>query len=292
MGRGLQRVARSRAMLMTELEFTSSAVGIEGLTKLGEGRQAEVFVWPRGGVVKLYRSLDDFASARAEVAAMRAGQASGIPTPRLLDTVLIEQRPGVVMERLGGSDHLTLFGRKPWTIWPAAKKLAQLHAQLHSVSAPGGLRPLKEELQQRIEASVNVPQKQRALALAKLERLPEGSRMCHGDFHPGNLIETAGGTKVIDWATATRGDALADVARTLVILRAGALPPWTPFLVRKLTAVGRRVLLWRYLREYRRLHPFEHSELAAWEFVNVAARLTIGIPEENDYLMELLERES
>ena len=97
---------------MTDLEFTSSSVGIEGLKKLGEGRQAEVFIWPRGGVVKLYRSLDDFASARAEVAALRAGQAAGIPMPRLLDTVSIEQRPGVVMERLGGSDHLTLFGRK------------------------------------------------------------------------------------------------------------------------------------------------------------------------------------
>ena len=97
---------------------------------------------------------------------------------------------------------------------------------------------------------------------------------------------------MIDWATAARGDALADVARTLLILRAGALPPWTPFLVRKLTGGGRRVLLWRYLREYGRLHPFEHSELEAWEFVNVAARLTIGIPEENDYLMERLERDS
>jgi hypothetical protein len=121
-----------------DLEFTPSPVSVRDLEKLGEGRQAELFIWP-GGVVKLFRSPCDGASARLEATVMHLLQATGISMPRLFGAVMIEQRPGIVMEHLAGIDQLSLLGRKPWTIWTAAKTLAELHAQLHSTVAPEGL---------------------------------------------------------------------------------------------------------------------------------------------------------
>ena len=274
---------------MNNLEFTPSSVKLQDLTKLGEGRQAEIFVWP-SGVLKLYRNPGSLASARAEAAAMHAVEDSGIPMPRFLGTVSIEQRPGIIMERLDGPDQLTLLGRKPWTIWSAGKKLGRLHARLHSEPVRGGLRALKESLRHEIECSDRVPRNYQDLALNQLEHLPDGACICHWDFHPGNVIETTQGPKVIDWTSVARGDALADVARTLLIIGSGTLPPGAPFLVRTLTAIGRRVLVWRYIREYRRLHLFEVSKLEAWEFVNAASRLTYGLSEERGHLLALLER--
>lgn len=95
---------------------------------------------------------------------------------------------------------------------------------------------------------------------------------------------------VIDWANVRRRDALADVARTLLTMRSGSLPPEAPFLVRTLTAFGRSVLSWRYVREYRRLRPFQDGELALWGLVSAISRLSYGIESERGQLLALIRR--
>jgi aminoglycoside phosphotransferase (APT) family kinase protein len=274
---------------MNDLEFTPSPARVRDLKKVGEGRQAELFVWAEG-VVKLSRSSRDRSSAQLEAMAMYSLQATGIPLPRIFGTVTIEQRPGIVMERLAGTDQFSLLERKPWLFWTAAKKLAQLHAQIHSMVAPEQLQSLKPSIRREIESSDSMPYESKHLALASLDHLPDGAAVCHWDFHPGNVIETTDGSKVVDWSNLRRGAALADVARTLLIIRAGALPPGTPFLARKLIGFGRSVLGWRYLHEYRRLRPFHDRDLQPWSLVSVASRLSYGIAEERGHLLELLQK--
>ena len=54
--------------------------------------------------------------------------------------------------------------------------------------------------------------------LALIERLPPGDGLCHGDLHPGNVIMTADGPRLIDWDGATRAPAALDLACCHVIL--------------------------------------------------------------------------
>jgi aminoglycoside phosphotransferase (APT) family kinase protein len=278
----------TRGELMHDLAFPPSSASVEGLESVGAGRQAEIFAWPAGGVLKLFRRPEDRASAQKEAAVMYALEATEIPMPRILGTVSIEQRPGIIMERLDGPDQLTLLGRKPWSIWTASTNLARLHARLHATTAPEQLPSLRTTVRQEIARSDLVPSDCKQIAFDALDRLPDGAQVCHWDFHPGNVIETIEGPKVIDWTSARRGDALADVARTLLILRGGALPPEAPFLVRRLTAIGRAVLGWRYLNEYRRLRPFQDRELGLWGLVNAASRLSYGIASEREQLLALV----
>jgi len=154
------------------------------------------------------------------------------------------------------------------------------------------LPSLKSSIRQEIERSDSVPPEFKHLVVASLDRLPDGSAICHWDFHPGNVIETKDGSKIIDWAIVRRGDALADVARTLLIIHAGALPPGAPLLVRSLVALGRALLSARYLREYRRCRPLDDAGMSAWGLATVASRLSAGIAEERGYLLERLKRES
>jgi thiamine kinase len=44
-------------------------------------------------------------------------------------------------------------------------------------------------------------------------------RLCHGDFHPGNVLQTTGEWRLIRWREAFAGDPLADIALTLAALR-------------------------------------------------------------------------
>jgi len=49
--------------------------------------------------------------------------------------------------------------------------------------------------------------------LALVERLPPADGLCHADLHLDNVIMTAEGPKMIDWAFPTRGPAALDLAR-------------------------------------------------------------------------------
>src|SRR5437588_451136 len=98
-------------------------------------------------------------------------------------------------------------------------------------------------------------------ALGVLEGLPAGDRLCHGDFHPGNLMGTWEAPVVIDWGNASRGEPLADVARTEFLHRLAAPPAGTPVAFRALIGVGRSLLARRYLAVYRRARPVDSGEL-------------------------------
>jgi Ser/Thr protein kinase RdoA (MazF antagonist) len=51
-----------------------------------------------------------------------------------------------------------------------------------------------------------------------LDRLPPGDALCHCDLHPGNVIMTAEGPRLIDWMGAKRADAAVDLGCCQVLL--------------------------------------------------------------------------
>lgn len=128
------------------------------------------------------------------------------------------------------------------------------------------------------------------VALQVLDGLADGDRLCHGDFHPANVIVDADGPVIIDWTNVSRGNPDADLARSLVILRLGAVPPGTPVVLRILTLLGRSLLGSSYLRSYRKARSIDAATLQRWEFVRAAERLVEGIPEEREGLLRFIER--
>ena len=120
--------------------------------------------------------------------------------------------------------------------------------------------------------------------------LPPGDRLCHGDYHPQNVLGTLKAPVIIDWGDASRGAPSADVARTLLLLRMAELPPETSAAMRSLAAIGRRMLARRYLAVYRRHAAERTSQLDDWMFVRAAARFNEEIEVEYPRLLRLLEQ--
>lgn len=221
---------------------------------------------------------------------MKAAAQAGVPVPAIGEVVTIEGRPGLVMERIDGPDLFTLMARKPWSFPGYAALLGTIHARMHEVDAPKDLPVLREHIRQRISVAPTLPPRLAARALDLLDQLPDGDAICHGDFHPGNLLSGANGPVVIDWVNATRGDAAADVARTRLMLRVGAVPPGTARIIRLLQAVGRDGFRMLHARSYRRQRAIDGALVDRWEVVRAADRLSEGIDEEVPSLLAVLER--
>jgi aminoglycoside phosphotransferase (APT) family kinase protein len=265
-----------------------TSAGINGLLKIAEGREAEIFAWEAGAVLKLYRGAGWARSRDIERVSMDAVKEAGGPAPTALGFTEIDGRPGLLMERIEGIDMLTQLGAKPWTVLSAGGRLGRAHAALHEVVAPPALLPLKERHTVALRSSDRVPAPVAGRAVAALASLPDGDRICHGDFHPGNVILTRRGPVVIDWPNSVRGDPSADVARTLLLIRLGELPPGASALLRALDSIGRKIIVRGYLSAYRKARQLDVALLDRWLLPVAAHRLAEGIPEERAKLLALL----
>ncbi|MFR9780464.1 phosphotransferase family protein [Micromonospora sp. MS34] len=254
--------------------------------KLGAGREADVHAWGDDTVVKLYRA--GFLGHRAEALALTRLDGRGV-APKLVDTVECDGRTGLVLERLGGSDMLSLLQRQPWRLLGLARALAEAHLAVHAAPAPGDLPELRPVLAARIADAV-LPPHQRDYARRVLDALPDGDRLCHGDYHPGNVLVDADRVAVIDWPNAARGVPEADHARTMLLLRWTDPQPDIPPVSRALITAGRSMFAHRYAQAYRGRSPRRLWQPAAWLVVHAAARLAEGIEAERDTLIGFLDR--
>ena len=125
--------------------------------------------------------------------------------------------------------------------------------------------------------------------LRRLERLPDGQAICHGDYHPGNLVITRRGPVVIDWMSASHGNPVADVARTTLMFRMAGVPEYYSPETQQAVDQARRSFYEAYLSAYLSRRPFPVEEIEAWIPVLAAARLCEGIVEEEAELVKLVE---
>jgi aminoglycoside phosphotransferase (APT) family kinase protein len=190
--------------------------------------------------LRLFREGQEAACAR-EVAAMRAAGVA-VPVPRVVLQGAWEGRPALLMDWAPGTPLLAALRARPWETLVLGAAFGAAQARLHR-DAP---LPPARDWQQRgwIEWAGDAE----PAVQARLRALPAQRRaLLHLDYHPLNvLVEGRAGRRagqravsaVLDWANARPGDARADVARTLSILRLSPAPEGVPLpLVRALLAL-------------------------------------------------------
>jgi len=99
--------------------------------------------------------------------------------------------------------------------------------------------------------------------------------ICHGDFHPLNIMMDGGRiTGVIDWANA----AIAEPAYDIAGLRTIALhaDPGVPAAARGVATLVRRLMVRRYMSVYRAAAPLETRNLAYYEAIRILSALTFA----------------
>ena len=264
------------------------------LRLIAQGTEAEIFERQDGRVLKLLRARGPLERVTSEVAALDAARSAGLHVPQAYEQVVVEGRPGIVMERLRGTDLFSVLGRKPWLVFRVGRLTGEVHARINAARAAASLPRVKDVAQ---EALASLGRREPAMQLERigriLARLPDGEALCHGDFHPGQLMVSDGECVTFDWAGAKRGNPLFDYARTRVLLTIGEPPPGTPLLLRFLAKVGRRLLVSSYVRSYERnaAEPLDQARVREWEIVNLAVRLFENIPVERPRLLRRLRNE-
>jgi aminoglycoside phosphotransferase (APT) family kinase protein len=238
---------------------------------LGSGKEAEVFEFG-SDVLKLYRPAAPKRSAFREAATLALVEAFGLPAPRVRGVQQTEGRWGIVMTRAEGPSFAEAMRREPDLVPKYLRQMALLQRRVHSHQATQ-LGSLKLRLEANIRQATALGEIQRNALLHRLAEMPDGDRLCHGDFHPLNLLGPPGHETLVDWLDATRGDPAADVCRTYVLMKR---------MVPQIAVA--------YVAAYIAVSDESRERIASWLPFVAAARLAEGVPEEADELVALADR--
>jgi Ser/Thr protein kinase RdoA (MazF antagonist) len=239
--------------------------------RLGGGKEAEVFECGER-VLKLYRAGAPKSSAFREAAYLAIVEALGLPAPAALGVELIGERWGVAMSLAPGESFADAIVRQPARAPEYLEAMARLHVRIHS--HPGTrLGSMKARLRTNIREQATMLGEPRQLLLQDgLAQLPDGDSLCHGDFHPWNILGPSASAVVVDWLDACEGSAAADVCRSYVLMKHAAAD-----------------LASAYVETYAAAGGSARADIFAWLPFVAAARLAEGVPHEVDGLMEMVE---
>jgi aminoglycoside phosphotransferase (APT) family kinase protein len=233
------------------------------------GQRAEVFEWG-SRVVKLYRPAAAKNTAFREAAIHAAVEALGLPVPTVWSVQQINRRWGIEFDRVSGRSFAEQMRGDAGAIPQYLQILARLHARIHAHPA-NEFSNLKGWLATSIARTMLLDEPRRQILLSGLRDMPDGDRLCHGDFHPMNVLGKASQPIVIDWPNACRGDPAGDVCRSYLILKLHADEVSGSYLDAycQVTCVPRRTIL-------------------DWLPYAAAARLMEDVPGEQHRLLELV----
>ena len=245
---------------MSEAPLTLSSLGQPLVT----ARSAEIYAWPQQRILKLFYPAVPADEARRERVNASEAHALGATQVRCFDEVEVEGRYGIVMSRLEGGTLTKSTDANPLNLLRIPVTLARLQAQMHSAQTTQ-----LQDVRQVIAGFLDHPAlgfltaAERVKARHHILQLPDGQALLHMDFHTDNILVCGQEATVIDWATAARGDAGADLAMTCFLFNEAELfPGITPFQA-WLYNVLRKGIYRAYARRYRALRGLSREAFGA-----------------------------
>jgi aminoglycoside phosphotransferase (APT) family kinase protein len=242
---------------------------------VARGTRSAVHAYGRHAVIKVPDRATPEQWILAEARYAAAVHAVGAPAPRLLGVEQIDGRAASVWERVRGPSMWQDLLDAPQRAERHGRVLADLQLALFALTPPLALPTQRNRLRNKIRQSALMIDPALGTALERLPPRRGPLRVCHGDLHPGNVLLSDDGPIVIDWFDASRGEPVADVARSSLLLRHDEvddplhLPGATPALLHAFSGA--------YEERVRTALGITDDVLRRWSAVEAVARIAEGV---------------
>lgn len=254
---------------------------------IGRGNTAEVYRLDDNKILKLFRSGLYKGIIEREYQNGIIIQNILECVPKVYEIVEINGRYGIIYEEIQGTDMLKIMIGSLWKVNDYAKQLAHYHLSIQKPISDN-ICTVKEKLEEDLSSVDLLSDENKEIVRKYLKKLPEGNELCHFDFHPGNVMIANNKEVILDWMTACKGDACADVARTCLLLKYGEVAH-APWIVRRLISIFQHHIYKIYIREYLAISQRSMEDIKSWELPVASARLREWISEnEKKILLQLV----
>lgn len=250
--------------------------GTGNLFKWGEDQILKVYgsEVPKEFVIQLGKKEKSFYNA-------------GLPVPKLGELIEIEDGLGQIYERIEGNslrdELVSVTENDEQRVDELATIFANVHFQIHSCSSfEVQMQHQRDFFPMLLEKIYSLSDEQKKALVNEIKKISNGNQICHGDFHPLNILLSPKGPVVIDWNNSHIGNPIEDVARSKLLL-VGASRSYPSF--KKTLDRFREV----YLDRYFQLNPNVQEQIERWWPIVSAIRLLDNIPELEEWLLEQIK---
>jgi hypothetical protein len=192
----------------------------------------------------------------------------GLEAPFVHGVVDEGGRFGIAFDKVIGPTYTQWIIEHPNWLKRLTDYFAHEHHEVHMHKVPE-LPRLKDVLTERFLAKREVTEPERKRLLERTARMPDGDWLCHMDYVPESIMVSIDGPIVFNWGGAVRGDYLADVAMTSLLLERWVPKPEEREAVEKFKDLFRH----GYVTEYIKICGRMDEELEAWRELLASAGL-------------------
>ena len=258
---------------------------------IGSGKTSDVFEYGEY-VLKLYKEFMDEGSIEMEYYFSKLAFNNNIKTPEPKSIIYEQNKKGIIFQKINGKALLKINIGNPLRIKKLLKIFVKLQFEIHKIKLNNSEYTFKDYLNKSIEKSHFMNNDDKAYIHKYIRKLPEGNNLCHGDFHPENVLLEKNEYYVIDWMTGMQGNIAADAARTEMIIQNAEIPGNIPYIIKRIMQIFQKKLSQIYIKEYCKISGMKKVEIEKWKLPLYVARLDENnSKEEENRLLRYIENE-
>ncbi|PEC83735.1 aminoglycoside phosphotransferase [Bacillus cereus] len=244
---------------------------------IAKGNTAEIYLYDNK-IVKLFKDYLPDTESINEAKKQKYAYSCGLPVPNVFEVTKIQNRQAIIMEYVKGENigdlllnNLNEAERYIGLCVNEQKKIHDIRVNTDEMEL------MRKRLERQIKSVHKLAENKKKNILQKLDSITFDFRLCHGDFHPFNLIlSKEEKVKVVDWVDASSGDIRADIFRTYLLY-----------------AQSHIELAEMYLKIYCNNTDLTRDEIFQWAPIVITARFAEKVSPQNEvYLSRLLNQYS
>lgn len=236
--------------------------------RIAERKNKEIYI-EDGKVIKLFITSHPKSDILNEALNQaRVDESSNLNIPKLVEVKKYGDRWALVSEYIEGKTIAELMEEDPTNFQEYLNLFVKVQLTILANNVPL-LNRIKEKFTRKLENATNLDENTKYELLGRLQGMKNHDELCHGDYHPSNVIVKQDGTVyVIDWAHVTQGNAAADAARTYLLF----------------SMEENQELAEQYLDLFSEMSNIPKSTVQRWIPIVAATQMTKNIPEEQEFL--------
>lgn len=191
-----------------------------------------------------------------------------INVPKIREISMVEGKWAIISDYIKGDTLAQLMEKNEEEKDKYLDKFVEIQLDVQKNKCPL-LTKLKDKMDRKINLA-DISATTRYDLHTRLESMPKGNSLCHGDFNPSNVIISEDGKPyIIDWSHATQGNPCADAARTYLLF-------WLE---------GNIATAEKYLELYSIKGGYNKKDIQRWLPIVAASQSVKGNEKEREFLL-------
>ena len=252
---------------------------------LGKGRTATVFEY-NGNAIKIFNKGFYKGSIEREYRYSKIASDHNCNVPVVHKFLEIDGCYAIETDKIIGKTFSELQLENTSEGPKFAKLFSEIQADYHKVEVEEN--DLNSFFIDRLDHVKDLSKEQITQIKNYTMKLPISNHLCHGDYHPGNIMISNDKPYLIDWMNGYFGNPLSDVCRTYLMMHSPDALASIPDEFKKDGKEYIREFLKVYISNYCKITDLKEEDIYDWLLPVAALRLLENIPFEKEWLLGII----